>query len=89
MAAAVVAAPSPAKGLATVTLTLTGFAATQPHNIVVLGPSGSSWSRAVTTDGAGAATATYVPQHAGSYTVNVYQTTQTVAATTGFNSSGN
>jgi hypothetical protein len=85
----VTAAPNPAKGLSTVTISMSGLTPSAAHNVTILGPAGHNQTTTVTTDGTGAATVRFVPQVSGNHTVNVYQATQTVAGTTTFVASGN
>ena len=88
MAGAVTASPNPAKGYQTVTLTLSGFAATTAHTVTLATPSGHNQTVPVTTDGSGAATLRVVPSQGGTNTVTVYVTAPVVAASTTFQCSG-
>lgn len=79
------------KVLQNCTISLSGFSATTTYNVNIV--DGNSTERhTVTTDGSGAASVTYVPQHGSSgrtVTINVVQSTTSTAGTTTATHSGN
>jgi hypothetical protein len=76
------------KALSTVTITVAGHTATTAYYATVATPAGHTQTCAFKTDGSGAGSFTFVPQNAGTYTINSYLVTPLAAATVTLNAGG-
>ncbi len=75
------------KANTTVTVTVAGATAATAYNITVA-RDGQTQTIPVKTDGTGAASATFVPQGAGTYTLNLYPAVAASVATATLNTGG-